>query len=230
LLVNLFQKLDSLNVDFGATEDGLQHFFSEAKAQKELENLSLDREIRHFNTKDIIYEEGQKARWLYYIIEGEIRLFQTNEYGKELTTQLLKSGDFFGYFPLLNGEPYNGSASCVSDVSLRLIPDEDFKLLLFNNKDFAAKFIEMIANKTFETEQKLLDMAYSSVRKKVANALCSYAKNSQGNAESGAVKIEVSRDDLATTAGTDFKNEGLIRLDGKSVIIEDLDELQNLVA
>ncbi len=234
------KKSEKLASDFTSSEDGLQHFFSEAKAQKELENLSLDRELRSYNTKDEIYGEGQKARWLYYIIEGEVKLFQTNEYGKVLTTQLLKAGEFFGYFPLLTGEKYSSSAACVTDTSLRLIPEEDFKILLFNNKDFAAKFIEMIANKTIQTEQKLIDMAYSSVRKKVANALVSFANLGAKETSGNSLNITVSREDLATTAGTaketlirtlsDFKAEGLIQLQSNSIVIEDLEELKDLIA
>jgi len=220
------------------SEKGLQSFFSEAKAQKELEKLSEGKELRSFNKKDIIYEQGKTARWLYFIVEGQIKEYQINEYGKELTTNLINPGEFFGYFPLIKNSKYNNNTSCTEATILRLIPKDDFSMLLFNNRDFAAKFIKMIANKAEDIEIKLLDIAYGSVRKKVANALYSFATNIS-NKENDKIELNVSRDDLAHMAGTaketlirtlsDFKQEGLVTIDGKKIIISDLDELKNFI-
>lgn len=221
------------------SEQNLQHFFSDAKAQKELEKLSMDKEIRTFSKKDIIYEEGQTARWLYYVVQGQIKEYQINEYGKELTTKLINTGEFFGYFPLILDGAYGNYTACTSDCTLRLIPKDDFFMLLYNNRDFAAKFIKMIANKAEETELKLIDIAYSSVRKKVANALCTFATSKNRDENIGPIQIHVSRDDLATMAGTaketlirtlsDFKSEGLISIEAKAVTINDLQDLKNLI-
>ncbi len=233
------KKAERIGKSFDQTENGLQAFFSEAKANEAFEDLSMDKEIRKYSKKDMIFEEGQNARWLYFIINGQVKIYQTNEYGKELTTQLHNEGEFFGYFPLINEQAYSNNAGCTSDVTLQLIPKEDFAKLLFNNRDFSAQFIKMLANKGEETESKLIDMAYSSVRKKVANALVAFAKNKKGVIDKDKVSINASRDDLAALAGTaketlirtlsDFKSEGLIEVDGKAIVIHDLSELDDLI-
>lgn len=119
-----------------------------------------------------------------------------------------------------------------------MIPKEDFSILLFNNRDFAAQFIKMLANRAKDTEKQLIDLAYSSVRKKVANALVSFATDNKG-VTSKAIKISVSRDNLAAKAGTaketlirtlsDFKQEGLIDIQSKSITINDLEQLQSII-
>lgn len=232
------KKAERINKTFDKTETGLQQFFSEAKAEKAIEDLSLDKEIRKYSKKDLIYEEGQNARWLYFIINGEVKIYQTNEYGKELTTQLHKEGEFFGYFPLINNQPYTNNAGCTTDVTLQLIPKDDFAKILFNNRDFSAKFIKMLANRGEETESKLIEMAYSSVRKKVANALIAFAKN-KGVSDNDSISIDASREDLAALAGTaketlirtlsEFKSDGLIEITGKSIKITDLSELEHII-
>lgn len=230
-------KAARIQKSFDQSESGLQQFFSEAKANKELEKLTEDTELRSYKTKDKIYEENQQARWLYFIISGQVKEVQTNDYGKELITKIYNPGEFFGYYQLLNETPYTNSTSCTQDTNLRLIPKEDFSILLFNNRDFAAQFIKMLANRGEDTEKQLIDLAYSSVRKKVANALVTFATDNKG--VNTGVKISVSRDDLASKAGTaketlirtlsDFKQEGLIDTNGKSIIIQDLSELKNLI-
>lgn len=233
------KKAERIQKSFDSSDNDLKRFFSEAKATKAFEDLSMDNEIRKYQQKDIIFEEGQNARWLYFIVNGKVKIYQTNDYGKELTTQLHNEGEFFGYFPLINESTYSNSAACTTEVTLQLIPKEDFSKLLFNNRDFSAQFIKMLANKGAETESKLIELAYSSVRKKVANALVSFGKSNKPN-EKGSVTLEVSRDDLANMAGTaketlirtlsDFKSEGLIEIDSKKIVIPDILELENIIA
>lgn len=217
------------------SEEGLRRFFSEAKANEEFQKLSEDREVRVYNKKDMIYEAGTTPRWLYYIVEGSVKVHQNNEFGKELITHLYKTGEFFGFFPLINDVFYKDSAVALTKTTLRLIPKNDFTLLLYNNREFAAQFIKMLANEVTETEQDLIELAYSSVRRKVAKALVAFATNkpNQDNEQ-----IKVSRDDLAARAGTaketlirtlsDFKSEGLIDIDSGAVIIKDYDKLKGM--
>ena len=143
-----------------------------------------------------------------------------------MITHIYGEGQFFGHLSLLRDGVYDESAMAMEDSRIRLIPEEDFKLLLFNDKDFSAKFIKMIASETVDVEQQLLDLAYGSVRKKVANALLALASNqSQTNGDNST--IEVTRDDLSKLAGvaketlirtlSDFKSEGLIAIDGNFI-------------
>lgn len=233
------KKTERIQKVFGqSAEAPIHHFFSETKAKQDLENLSLDAEIRKFKPKDVLYEEGQNPRSLFLILSGRVKIFQTNEYGKELIIQILDAGDFFGYFPLIKDTTYINSASCIADAEIRLIPKDDFFLLLYSNRDFSAQFIKLLASKAEETEKQLIDLAYSSVRRKVANAILSFINNQNDSKES--VKIHVSRDDLASKAGTaketlirtlsDFKKEGLIELESKSILIRDTQALENLIA
>jgi len=218
----------------------IKTFFSEAKANKEFEKISDDKEERNFQIKDQIYKEGENPRWLYYVVEGQVKIYQVNEYGKELTVTLLNPGEFFGYFSLINNNAYTNNASCTQQTKLRLIPREDFFQLLYNDRDFAAHFIKLISNRTKETEKQLIEMAYASVRKKIANALIAFAKKTLGEKTNNNVTIIVSRDDLAAMAGTaketlirtlsDFKSEGLIESNSKSLIIPDIEKLERIIA
>ena len=141
-------------------------------------------------------------------------------------------GDFFGFIPLLTGKKYEDSAMALEDSDIRLIPNDDFKLLLFNNRDFAAKFISMLSSHADHSEKQLLDLAYSSVRKKVSNALVTINKKVNGGI------IDIRREDLASIAGTakettirtisDFKAEGLIKIENGNIEIIDLEGLEKI--
>ncbi|MFZ1751690.1 MAG: response regulator [Saprospiraceae bacterium] len=217
---------------FDRSGSGLQRFIDEAKAQREFDKLSENREIRKYHKKDIIYEIGQYPKWLYFVASGSVKSFQINDFGKEFTTNIYAPGDFFGYMPLLVGEKYHDSVSVIDDCELRLIPIDDFTLLLFNNREFSAKFIKMLANQSEEVEKQLIEMAYSSVRKRVANALLKFSETKH------STTMSILRDDIASLAGTakettirtlsDFKSEGLIGIDDNKIELLKIEKLKNM--
>lgn len=226
-------KTQKLNNVFDGSEEGLQKFFSEVKGKEELDKLVTDREVRIFKKKDIVYSESQHPHWLFFVVEGRVKCFQTNEFGKELITHVYQKGEFFGHHALIQGEVYSDTCICLEPTQLRLIPENSFKALLYNNRDFAAQFIKIIANRVEETEQQLIELAYSSVRRKVAVALLSFIVHDDHDAQ-----INVSREDLASKAGTaketlirtlsEFKSEGIISVEGGVISVLDKDALINM--
>ena len=219
------QKIDN-------SDSGVRQFFDQAKGEKELNKLSENKEVRTYQKKDTIYSEGQYPKWLYHVVEGQVKTIQTNEFDKDLVTHIHGVGDFFGFMPLLTKRAYADRAVTLDKTVLRLIPIEDFELLLFNNRDFAAKFISMLALHAEYNERQLIDLAYSSVRRKVSNALLMLEEKAQDG------KIKVMREDIAAMAGTakettirtlsDFKNEGLINIHSSHITIEDREALVDM--
>lgn len=226
------KKSERIKKSFDQTDTGLQKFIDEAKAQKEFEKLSENRELRKYNKKDSIYEFGHYPNWLYFVSKGRVKCYQINDFGKELITHIYTAGDFFGYLPLLMNEKYMDATIAMDDCEIRLIPPNDFTLLLFNNREFAAKFIKMLANQTEEIEKNLLELAYSSVRKRVATALLRFHETNKTK------NMFILREDIASLAGTaketvirtlsDFKAEGLIAIEENRITILKTDKLENM--
>jgi CRP-like cAMP-binding protein len=115
-----------------------------------------------------------------------------------------------------------------------LIPKEDFIALVYKNSEVSRKFIKMLSNNLHEKEERLLQLAYNSVRKRVADALVTlcirYKKEGEQN-----FSMNISREDLANLAGTatettirtlsDFKEEGLVDIKGKNIAVAHYDRL-----
>jgi len=226
------KKSARIKTAFDKSSQGFQRFIDEAKAQKEFEKLSEDREIRKYKKRDTIYEAGQYPKWLYFVASGSVKTYQINDFGKEYTTNIYSKGDFLGYIPLLKNEPYHDNAAVIDTCEVSLIPIEDFTLLLFNNREFASQFIKMLANQSKEIENQLIELAYSSVRKRVANALLKFSESKE------TIVMSILRDDIASLAGTakettirtlsDFKSEGLISIDENKIQLKNVEKLRNM--
>ena len=214
------------------TEEGIRTFFSEPKAEEALKELCVNKEKRSYDKNSSIYEVGQYPKYLFFVISGYIKATQMTEGGKELIINVYKEGDFLGLLSLIQDMPYQENAICIESCDILLIPTEEFRLLMFSNRDVSAKLFHMIAQHASHTESQLLDLAFSSVRRKVANAILAFS------AIKGSAEFNVPREDLAALAGaaresvirtlTEFKNEGLIELNKGKIGIIDQPSLEEM--
>lgn len=210
---------------------GLEHFINEAKAMEAIQRLSENRELRVYRKKDPIFQEGDIPRWLFYIEKGSIKLFKTNEDGRELILRVAGPGEFLGYLALLRDDRYPESATALEEATIRMIPKDDFFTLVYGNRDVNARFIKLLAGHVVEQEQQLIDLAYNSVRKRVATAIISLF-------DQGHKEINMLREDLAAMAGTaketvirtltDFKSEGLVDIREGNIAVAKPEKLRNM--
>ncbi len=223
------KKSERLRQATESSTGSIEHLINEAKAIEAIRHLSENRELRIFRKKDPIFREGEVPRWLFYIERGEVKIFKTNEDGREFIVKIARTGDFLGYLALLKNDRYPESAVALDHCEIRLIPRDDFNTLVYGNRDVTARFLKMLANHVADHEQKLLDLAYNSVRRRVASALVYLF-------DQGFHEIQLLREDLAALAGTaketairtltDFKNEGLIEIKDNIILLQKIEKLR----
>lgn len=233
------KKAELLKSEFSNNVEGVNKFFDDIKNIEELKKLSNDRRIKSFKKKEMIFSEGNSPNFMYFLAKGKVKTFKSHEYGKEFITNLYKEGDFFGYIALLEDLPFAENAEALEDSDVLLIPKEDFYSLIYNNAGVMKKFIKMLSDNIIEKENQLVNLAYSSVRKRVANALVTLYDRYNKKPEE-KFNISISREDLANIVGTateslirtlsDFKEEKLIEVKSSNITITDYDKLKKLKA
>jgi len=212
-------------------------FFDKAREMKEFQKLSENRHTRIFKKKEFVFMEGQTPSDLYFIVGGEVKTYKANYDGKELITGIHSAGDFLGYVPLLEEMQHNESAEVLEDAEIAIIPKQDFLALIYSSKDMARKFIKMLSNNLIEAENRLLDLAYQSVRQRVAGALLKIYN--EHNVPNKKEIITITRKDISNMIGTateslnrtlaDFKDEGLIEISDDGIRILQKAKLEHLL-
>lgn len=233
------KKNELLKAEYSKNLSGLNKFFDEVTKLEDLKKLSSEKRIKSIKKKEIIYTESGSPNFLYFLSKGKVKTYKSHEYGKDLITTLYKEGDFFGYTSLLEEQVYSETAEALEDSEVCLIPKEDFQSLMHSNINVMKIFVKMLSDNIIEKENKLVDLAYSSVRKRVAGALLMleerYSKENGNN-----FSISISREDLANIVGTateslirtlsDFKQDKLIEIKGSNITILNLEKLKKLKA
>ncbi len=225
-------KSERLREQFDQTEQGLRAFIDEAKGYEELRKLSNERKTRIYKRREFLFEEGDYPRYLFFIKSGKVKLFKTNEDGKEYIINIYGAGEFLGYLALIKDEEYTESASALEETEVALVPKDDFAQLINANRDVSSQLIKMLASNIEEKEQQLLNLAYNSVRKRVADAVL-YLSDKEHEGD-----IHILRDDLARIVGTakesvirmltEFKEDGYIEVVDGAIKVKNREKLKNL--
>ena len=226
--LNRFQHLRPA---YDATAQGLGEFMDDARAVGNLAGLSADRKVHVLRKKQDVYLEGDEPTRVYFVQAGRVKTVKTTDGGKELITGLYGPGEFFGYLPLLDHTVHTDSAVAMEESELVYIPQDDFTQLLLRNVEVGQEFIRLLAGRVSERETQLLAMAYSSIRRRVADTLLHL--HAQAGPEGG---IQLSREDLAAMVGTapeslirtlsEFRQDGLVELTPKTIRVLETEKLR----
>ena len=222
---------------FDRTLNGLNDFMDQARGVAALQDLSKDRKVRVVERKGILFHEGDELHNVPFLVSGKMRTFKVNNDGKEFVTGLHVPGDFIGYLGMLEGGHAMETAEALEESEVALVPKEDLMRLLYRDRDVSMRFIRMLTQEVGEKQERLLQLAYASVRQRVAQALLQL--HDRFNADkSDDLGVRISRDDLAAIVGTateslircltDLKDEGLIATQGRDIRIADHRGLERL--
>lgn len=230
------RKSDTLKKEIEESNNALHKFIN--SSENNIESLIEEFKSKTFKNKEIIFREGDFANNIYYVLEGKIKTFQVNKDGKEFITGLHSSGDFLGHKAVLEGQNFNETAAIIENAVICIIPRQDILETINTNKDVAQQFIKILANDLVEKEKQLLDLAYNTVRKRVADALLNLKSKYDHQGEE-IFEISVSRADLASMVGTatesvirilsEFKEDGIIQIKGSRIKILKPKELDNMM-
>jgi len=84
---------------------------------------------------DILFEEGDTAKYFYQIKSGEIKMNNYNDEGKEFIQSIFAVGSCFGEPPLFIDKPYPANAVAILDSEIYAIAKEAFFKLLYTHPE-----------------------------------------------------------------------------------------------
>ncbi|NND08490.1 MAG: cyclic nucleotide-binding domain-containing protein [Saprospiraceae bacterium] len=200
-----------------------------------LDQISKHREIRTYGSKEIIFGVGQYVRYLYILKSGRVKQSKANQGGKELVTDIFSPGDFFGTEALVFDMPSKTSAVAIEACRIQLIPKEVFLQALTGEPYFDALILNHLALSIQHKEEKLLSIAYDSVRKRIADALLQLSED-PGGKKGG---VQMLQEDISQLVGSatesvsrtlsEFRSKNYIEMSSGRIHILQRERLANIL-
>ena len=195
----------------------------------ELEEISrLVFEKRH-DRDEIIIAEEEKAKALYFVASGVVKVFKTSADGKEQILAIIRPEEAFNEVPVFNGGFNPTSAQAMAPVVVYGIKRGEMEAILRTKPQVALNVIRVMAKRLRNLVSLVEELSFKRVISRVARILLDYAGD---GIVSGA---RLTQRDMAAMAGTArevvgrslkaLAEDGAIRIDRHRIIVNDRDAL-----
>lgn len=162
-------------------------------------------EIKRYYKNSIIINEGSTSIFFYYLIEGELSVYNFTPEGKEFLQHKVKEKHFFGEPAVLLEKPFPGNVEVTSEFAEILkIKRENFLQYLKNNPDWCLEFTKSIAEKSIIKSNSLKNIVFLNPEDRIIKQLNDYKEGKEGK-----IVIELTRKELSNMTG--LRIETIIR-------------------
>tara|TARA_R110002033_G_scaffold168678_1_gene208658 strand:- start:91 stop:768 length:678 start_codon:yes stop_codon:yes gene_type:complete len=214
--------------------------FSSLKAlnKDELVKLAECKTSRLVKKGEIIFEEGENVNGIFCIKDGVCKLTKLSPNGKDHIVKLVTKGELLGQRSMISDEPVNLSAVALEDMQVCFVPKNEIMGFFDKNNQFSMNVMKTICGDLKESDSQMVNMAQKTVKERLAETLL-YLQDTFGKNEDNTLKIQLTRDELASMIGTatescirllsDFNKLGLIEIKGKKITLKDVAKLKKIV-
>lgn len=174
---------------------------------------------------------------LFAVESGHVRIFKSSASGREQVLSIDGPGSSIAELPVFDGGNYPASVTALDDATLLFVSKQDFKALCLAHPQVALKVLRVVGARLRRLVGIIEELSFTTVRHRLASLLLRLARTEGKRTTDGVeVTLPVSNQELASQIGTvrelisrnlsRFQSEGLVKMDGRSVIIHDLKALE----
>ena len=209
---------------FSALDDA-----SAASLRSSMENVKLGKGT-------VLFSEGDIGDHLYVIVEGKLKLGTSSGDGRENLLSVLGPGEMFGELSLFDPGPRTATATAVTDVRLLSLGHDKVIPWVTEHPQGALDLLGRLSQRLRRTNEVVGDLVFSDVPGRVAKALIDLGERFGKETPEGLyVNHDLTQEELAQLVGAsretvnkalaDFAGRNWIRLDGRAVLILDVERL-----
>jgi CRP/FNR family cyclic AMP-dependent transcriptional regulator len=191
---------------------------------------------RRYSSGQIVFSEGEPCSGLYVVAAGHVRIFKSSAGGREQVLSIEGPGSSVAELPVFDGGNYPASVVAVDDATLLFVSKQDFQTLCLTHPQVALKVLRVVGARLRRLVGIIEELSFTTVRHRLAAFLLRLAKEGKRTAQGIEVTLPVTNQELASQIGTvrelvsrnlsRLQAEGLLKIDGRSVILCDLKALE----
>jgi len=171
--------------------------------QEELERIWEIAIQRCYRKRTAIFTEGSDKEAVYFIQDGLVKTFKTDQNGHEHIVSFLRTGDMFPHTGFFNQTPYPATAEAILHTQLLAIPVQSFEKLIMDTPAIAIKVMRVMSKKIRELQEKLQEITGHDVQDRGLLFLLKLVEN-YGTVKNGIVHVDapMTNQEFANTIGT----------------------------
>jgi CRP/FNR family transcriptional regulator, cyclic AMP receptor protein len=206
-------------------------------ADDELGFVSQRAVPRGYSAGQMVFGEGEPCTGLYVVASGHVRIFKSSAGGREQVLSIEGPGSSVAELPVFDGGNYPASVVALDEATLLFVSKQDFQTLCLTHPQVALKVLRVVGARLRKLVGIIEELSFTTVRHRLAAFLLRLAQKEGKKTPQGVeVTLPVSNQELASQIGTvrelvsrnlsRLQAEGLLKMDGRSVVLCDLKALE----
>ena len=186
---------------------------------------------------EVVFREGDRGDQLYVVTDGKVKLGRTSADGRENLLAILGPGQMFGELSLFDPGPRSATVTAVTDCTMSSLSNDELGRWLDGRPEVARGLLAQLAGRLRRANDVVADLVFSDVPGRVAKALLELSSRFGRRADDGVhVHHDLTQEELAQLVGAsretvnkalaDFASRGWLRLEGRSVVLIDVERLR----
>jgi CRP/FNR family cyclic AMP-dependent transcriptional regulator len=185
---------------------------------------------RTYAAGEVVMFEGDPCEAVYFVLEGQVRVYRLSAAGREQVLTRLGPGSTFNTVPPFeSGSVNHATVEAVTPVSLCIMTSEDFLRLVGECTELALAILRDFATRLDHLTNLVEDLSLHTVRGRLARFLLEHA-------DVGGVTRRWTQEEMAAHLGTvrdmvgrtlrAFADAGLVRMDRQRIVLLDREGLE----
>ena len=201
----------------------------------EYEIVNAARTEMIFKGGERIRKEGEPIESFLYLRKGLVKLYKTDKNGKDQILSINKPSDFINLLSIFSNSTYKYSIAALEETLVCDVELSALMQIIENNSIFGLRLLNRISKISDEIIDDRFSISRKQIKGRVAHILLFLSENIY---RKKTFRMPVTRREIGelismTTENTirtfsEFKKDGLISMDGKTITILDIDRLKNV--
>jgi len=212
---------------------------------RELFMLNLDEENmnivcsgkveKQFQAGETIIKEGMKIRDFSYLKSGLVKLYRTDQTGKEQIITIARPMDYVSLLSVFSNKHYNYSVTALQDSVTCNLKLADITTLISQDGTLALNLLGKMSRVADTIILESLEIRKKHLRGRVAYLLIYFARTIYFADE---FELPLSRKEMAEYVGmttenvirtlSEFRKDGILKIYGKTIHIVNMESLQSI--
>lgn len=189
-----------------------------------------------FSRGQVVFTEGEPGETLYIITSGKVKIGRKSVDGRESLLTLMGPSDMFGELAIFDPGPRTSTVTALSEVQAVMMHRRVLRNWISDRPEIAEQLLRVLARRLRRTNDNLSDLIFTDVPGRVAKQLLHLAQRF-GTREGNSLRVdhELTQEEIAQLVGSsretvnkalsDFAQRGWIRVQGKSILIDNTERL-----
>jgi len=204
-------------------------------SSSDIDRIKSNCKVVQYQKKDIIFKQDTLTSHIMFIKSGLVKIFKHGKNNKSIILKIATPGNFLGMISIFGESTFQYSASAIEDSEILFIDINTFNSILINNGEYTTSLLKILSKENLYIIDRLISQYHKQLPGKITDLILYFYEKIY---HSEQFVLPLTRNELAEFAGTtkeslirtltEFKNDKIIELDGKTVKINSLDIIKTL--